>query len=209
MNVSALQRYRPVYAVAGFYLLLGLVSRCLLWWLYGGAADVPAALLPGILAGGLVNDFVEGLYLTAPLALCIMLLPDRWFRLRFSRRLMLAAVAAAVAVLTYLAIVEYYFFQEFDARFNVVAVDYLIYPGEVAGDIWAEYPVIRAALLAALVMALMIWRLRRPVAAAHDVTVRWRQRAWPLLSHALALGIAIAAYPTDALSWSSNRVTND
>ena len=53
--------------------------------------------------------------------------------------------------MVFLAVVERYFFQEFDSRFNLVAFDYLAYPTEVAGDVWAEYPVVRTVLAAALI----------------------------------------------------------
>ena len=47
--------------------------------------------------------------------------------------------------LTFVAAIEYFFFEEFDARLNLVAVDYLMYPTEVVGDIWAAYPVVIGA----------------------------------------------------------------
>ena len=49
-------------------------------------ADVGASRLPYILTAGFINDFVESLYLFAPLALYILLLPDRWFRARLEPR---------------------------------------------------------------------------------------------------------------------------
>jgi membrane-anchored protein YejM (alkaline phosphatase superfamily) len=58
-------------------------------------------------------------------------------------------------------------------------------------------------------MALLTWLLRGPLRAAHAVSVSWRQRLWPMLPHALTLSLAVIFYPTDALSWSGNRVTNE
>ena len=63
--------------------------------------------------------------------------------------------------MVFLAVVEDYFFQEFDARFNLVAFDYLAFPTEVVGDVWTEYPVVRAALGAALFASLGLYWLRR------------------------------------------------
>jgi hypothetical protein len=85
-----------------------------LWWRFGVDADVSVNLLPAILAGGVVNDLVQSLYLTAPLALFIMAIPDRRYRSRFMRGVMPAAVAFGIGLLIYLAIVENYF-EEFDA----------------------------------------------------------------------------------------------
>ena len=47
------------------------------------------------------------------------------------------AVAAFSAL--FVAAAEYFFFEEFNGRFNFVAVDYLIYPTEVVDNIWQSY----------------------------------------------------------------------
>ncbi len=61
----------------------------------------------------------------------------------------------------FLAVAETYFFQEFDSRFNLVAFDYLVYPTEVVGDLWAEYPVVRTVLAATLFASVGLHLLRR------------------------------------------------
>ena len=38
---------------------------------------------------------------------------------------------------------EYFFFDEFQSRFNTVAVDYILYPHEVFVNIWDSYPVVK------------------------------------------------------------------
>jgi hypothetical protein len=60
-------------------LALGLAGR-IAWAKFGIEADVGASRLPYVLTAGFVNDLVESLYLFAPFALYILLLPDRWFR---------------------------------------------------------------------------------------------------------------------------------
>ena len=70
--------------------------------------------------------------------------PDRWFRSTAWRVILCGATAATIAGLVYLTTAEYFFFEEFDARFNLVAYDYLAYPTEVFIDIWDAYPVAKA-----------------------------------------------------------------
>ena len=87
---------------------------------------------------------------------------------------------------------EYFFFEEFDARLNLVAVDYLMYPTEVVGDIWSEYPVVTvlavsAPCCAALVCVLLRWQLadaarrrtlrRRTIAARFGAFAGARRRS--------------------------------
>ena len=76
------------------------------------------------------------------------------------------ALALVVYGLTYLAAVEYFFFDEFNARFNFVAVEYLIYPHEVFINIWQSYPVGRALAASGVVTGLMLWLLRPRITAA-------------------------------------------
>ncbi len=205
----ATARFRPLWALAVFYLLLGLVARIVLWTRFGTAADVPAMDLPLLLAGGAVNDAVESLYLFAPFALYLLLMPDRWYRTVVNRTLLGIGTALAIGGLLYLAVAEVFFFEEFDARFNLVAFDYLAYPTEVFVDIWEAYPVVQVLLATALLAVGATWLLRRRWFAGLDSATRLTGRLVPFALHAVALAMAIAWYPTNALSWSSNRVANE
>jgi hypothetical protein len=83
--------------------------------------------------------------------------------LRRVRRMSGFAMAAAAA--GFVAVAELLFWNEFDARFNFIAVDYLIYTVEVIGNIRESYPL--PALLGAL--------------AAFGLGAAWlRERFWPV-----------------------------
>jgi hypothetical protein len=154
-------RFRPLLALGAASLVVGAVLRATLWREFGLAEGVPALELPSILARGLLNDLVVTLYAFTPFTLYLALVPSRWLRSRANRMLVAAGSWATLFAMVFLAVVERYFFQEFDARFNLVAFDYLAYPTEVAGDVWAEYPVVRAALAAALIASAGLHLMRR------------------------------------------------
>ncbi len=63
--------------------------------------------------------------------------------------------------LLYLAQIGFFFFDEFDACFNLIGVDYLICPREVLTDIWESYPVIWV-LLVDSVISLLLFRWIMP-----------------------------------------------
>ena len=208
--LEASRRFAPAAALAAFYVSLGVVARIVLWVRFGPAADVSALDLPWLLLAGLVNDAVESLYLFAPFVLYLLLAPDRWHRARLHHILLLVGTAATVGALIYLAVAEIYFFEEFDARFNLVAVDYLAYPTEVFVDIWEAYPVVQVLAGAALLGSAITWLLRRCwTAGMQGSVIPLRARVVPFAAFAVALLAAAAWYPTDALSWSSNRVENE
>lgn len=68
----------------------------------------------------------------------------------------------------FLLISEWYFFVEFESRFNTVAIDYLIYPQEVSTNLRESYPVpaiLTICLLGALVLTWLAFRYFPPADA--------------------------------------------
>lgn len=100
----------------------------------------PAALLD-IALRGLAADVLFAFACAAP-ALFVGALfhrTDKPGRLRRGWRL--AVATAIVAAAGFSAVSEVLFWEEFTARFNFIAVDYLIYTNEVIGNIRESYPV--------------------------------------------------------------------
>ncbi len=156
-------RFRPLFALGAASLVVGALLRATLWWKFGIADGVAAAELPSILVRGVLNDMVVSLYAFTPFAFYLALLPNRWYRSRVNGVLIATGIWVALFTMIFLAVAETYFFQEFDSRFNLVAFDYLVYPTEVAGDVWAEYPVVRTALAATLFASVGLHVLRRGI----------------------------------------------
>jgi phosphoglycerol transferase MdoB-like AlkP superfamily enzyme len=204
-----LHRFRPLAVLAGAYLLLSAAVRAALWLRFGTEAAIPAGQLPAILGLGAVNDAVEAMYLFAPFTLYLAVLPQRWYDSATQRTLLVLAVWLALFGMVFLGAMEYFFFEEFDARFNRVAVDYLVSPHEVLGNIYESYPVVPIALAGAttaVLLALALWPLMRHgmgrPAPAH-------LRGAALLGQLGALSLAVAFYPTDLLGRFDNRVANE
>jgi len=209
MKVDAFAKlFRPLLVVSGIYLGISVVSRLVLWWCFGRPAAVAATQLPLILTTGFVNDAVQLLYLLAPFSLYRWLLPARFFNHPRHRRWLGAAFFLMIFGMLYLSVAEYFFFDEFDSRFNLVAVDYLIYPHEVLVNIWDSYPVARVILVALLLAALLLkltWRWFAPEVAP----LRFRERGQALVAHGLLVAVAAAGFSTDTLALSTNRVSNE
>ncbi len=193
----------------GLYLGISVLLRLVLWWRFGAPADVALADLPGLLAVGVANDLVQLLYLLAPLSLYFFLLPRRLAACGWHRRLFAFGTYLTIFGLLYLQAAEYFFFEEFDSRFNLVAVDYLIYPHEVLVNIWDTYPVAPVLIAVALLSALLcrwLWPLlRRDLERPLSLAVRGRL----LVGHLLLLVLAASTFSTDTLARSENRVANE
>jgi phosphoglycerol transferase MdoB-like AlkP superfamily enzyme len=103
---------------------------------------------------------------------------------------------------------EVLFWNEFGARFNFIAVDYLIYTREVVSNIWESYPVAR--MLAALAgVALLLTVLLRQVLRPQSETLWLRGRIAVLASLAIA---AVGFNDMSKSGWtevSSNNYANE
>jgi phosphoglycerol transferase MdoB-like AlkP superfamily enzyme len=111
---------------------------------------------------------------------------DRWRGHRVTRVLAWTALVVITAILLFGAVSEYVFWDEFTTRFNFIAVDYLIYTGEVIGNIRESHPVPLILAAIATTAGVGIWLLSRRV----QLRVRalgWRRR--------LALGMAAVVLP--------------
>lgn len=195
--------------LAAFYLGVSCLTRLVLIGAALHSRELEwAAILP-VMARGFMYDVATALYLFAPLALYLALLPDRVLRMPLHRPLLALFTALSVFGLIYLGVVEYFFFDEFDARFNFIAVQYLIYPHEVFVNIWDSYPVGRVLILAGLATAGLMWRFRavlaRTVAARDPLPVRL---AFALTLAALLAIVHLGLNITTGRQ-SANRVANE
>lgn len=196
-------------ALGGWYLVLQSILRVVLWAAFGRQTGVGAWQLSWVLPTGVLSDLIEAIYLLVPWALLLWLIPDRWYRSRWFRNTVLGAAFLWMIFLSFAAIAEYYFFDEFNARFNLVSVDYLIYPTEVVGDIRDEYPLGRVLLIVLVVSAASLWWLRRWFTTAAGRTFGWRQRLPLLAGYAALLALVMALFSAESFFFSGNRVTNE
>ena len=123
------------------------------------------------LAGvGFLYDCITFSYFALPFAFFLALLPERIYRHRSFRFAIHGAFFLVLFVLLFDAVAEYVFFDEFETRFNFIAVDYLVYTREVIGNIRESYPLNKILLglfLAAGAITLLLRaRIDRAVAAA-------------------------------------------
>lgn len=151
-----------------------------------GVPDVAVAL-----ATGMWRDALAALWLAAPLALYLTLVPERWYRSAWHRRFLTGGLFSFLAGVTFVALAEAFFFAEFDGRFNFVAVDYLIFPTEVAVNLWESYPM--TWLLPGIgltALALTRWLRHRFLAPVTSLPARVRTRWAVLAAYGALLALA-------------------
>jgi phosphoglycerol transferase MdoB-like AlkP superfamily enzyme len=174
--------------IAGIYLIGLFYDLCfaaylslpvLLWsWLYTDKIyrkpfywivfTLFAALLAAIIFFNLVpKELNEALPIIAGSFVSILLIQFLWlvlkntsYRLAWRTGGLQVFFFVLIFLLLFNAISEYFFWQEFGTRYNFIAVDYLIYTREVAGNIRQSYPVLWIVLAVAL-LSFFTWRLIR------------------------------------------------
>lgn len=186
--------FRPLAWLGACFLAISATTRLALLVWVGNAIPIEPLRWLRIFAIGLAYDLVAFVYFAWPLVLLLCLLPRRVAATRMARRLVGASCFAALFVLLFIAAAEWTFWDEFQARFNFVAVDYLVYTTEVIGNIRESYPV-GTILGAILVMAVAIFvatsRLRRTEGApARFATRAMVFVAWLAVTVVATLGVS-------------------
>ena len=162
--MPAFTRLYPVAAAAMILLAVSTLTRIVLAFRPEVAA-LAAGDLARSFALGAAFDLAAAVYALTPYVLWLALAPDRLARTWVYRATTIAWLALACFVFFFTAAAEWLFWDEFGARFNFIAVDYLLYTHEVIGNIWESYPTgkLLAALAlcaaaAAALLARRIWR---------------------------------------------------
>ena len=159
-------RFRPLLWLGIVFLALSTLTR--LGLLVATGSGVPASVASWfyIFGVGVGYDLLTFVYFAWPLVLVLWLLPRRWFARRWGSTLVGALCLTLLFVILFVAVSEWTFWEEFQARFNFIAVDYLVYTTEVIGNIRESYPVgwilsTLAFVGIGLFMATRRWRLVR------------------------------------------------
>ena len=184
----------------------GLVLRPILYATFHDGAFSMAAL--GLaLAAGIVYDALVGVIVATPLTLALGRLPAACPR---SARRPLRRVRRHRRRLVFGAFVEYFFFEEFNSRFNNIAIDYLRNPREVVGNIGESYHVATFVAAAAGVRSARSgWRgtrATRDALASPGGVSNARQRVAAALAATVIAALALEAFPSEV---SDDRIVSE
>jgi phosphoglycerol transferase MdoB-like AlkP superfamily enzyme len=159
--------------------------------LFVAFADRPLSAAEAVTAviAGAFFDLLVAITCSLPLLLILSAFRSRWLTRTWARVLILGP---ACFLLVFDAFLQFFFFEEYRARYNHLALDYLMYPDEVLGNIFASYNVPLFVGLAILIaLGLTWWAARRSVASVAWSTWSWRDR---VLGLGLTSGLAVCLW---------------
>ena len=133
--------------------------------------------LIGLFLIGFLYDVVVWSFFAIPVALYCWLMKDSWYQKKLQRIPLFLLFFIITFILVLGAGAEIIFWDEFNVRFNFIAVDYLVYTTEVLGNIWESYniPLIASGVL--LATAAILFYFRKKLVASQQVSMRFAKRS--------------------------------
>jgi phosphoglycerol transferase MdoB-like AlkP superfamily enzyme len=262
--------FKQRYSVAGpllcLYLLLGVVTRCVLLFATP-SAHIGASQIPGIFGIGLVFDLAIGGLVLIPLLLqlwfenewmytghkkwwiagaAVLLfgmavyfnwLPKEFngsiyevlviyvwlriaifillaaagkeFRQTWRKWILFFITGLTVFLMLFNTVSEYFFWQEFSARYNFIAVDYLVYTHEVVGNISESYPVLWIITGCLLTSVVISYLFRKQVIRSATDNQRFLPRTLYLILLIAVPAILAGVLKNSTRSFSKNEYANE
>ncbi len=141
MNYKFLHnRYSILFAFILLFTLLSFVTRTSLIIFSASAAALKPVAILRIYLQGFVFDIGVAIFLSALYSVYLLFLPQKWNNTRLNRIIAFAGFFLIMFIVIFSFFAEFSFWQEFESRFNFIAVDYLIYTYEVINNINESYP---------------------------------------------------------------------
>lgn len=199
------KRFRlPGLVLVAYLVLNALIRAGLLVFNNDWGLLAPQFSLP-IFAVGLIFDLAAAVWWLPVFALVAALWPDGPRAQRTFVPLGAALLAASYALWAFIGVSEFVFWNEFAARFNFIAVDYLIYTREVIGNIRESYdlrPLLAGVVLLTAAALAFSWRGLKQ--AATDTGMGWSGRLGRLLLFCLLPAASFALVDARYKDFSDN-----
>ena len=169
-------RFGPLLILAIILCSLSFITRVILLIRSWPNLDFNLLHLVNLFLIGLFYDLVVWGFFAIPVALYCWLMKDSWYQKKWQRIPLFILFFLITLILVLNAGAEIVFWDEFNVRFNFIAVDYLIYTTEVIGNIRESYnvPLIMAAVLLAVFFILFL--VRKRIVVTQLSSMRFRNR---------------------------------
>lgn len=165
--------------------------------------------LLGIFGIGLFYDLVNALYFILPFMVYIWLMSDKALKKNWQRILLYGIFSFFIFGLLFNTVSEWFFWDEFNARFNFIAVDYLVYTNEVIGNIRQSYPVELIIIFLVLATATMIYFIKPLIRKTADNALSFKQRSIWMLCYLLILVASFFLVSNKIKQFSENTYVNE
>ena len=130
----------------------------------------------GIFLVGLFYDLVVSSFFAIPVAIYCWLINDSFFRKKWQRIPLFTLYFILIFLIISIAGSEIVFWNEFNVRFNFIAVDYLVYTNEVLGNIQESYNMPVIILIVVTTTIILLFLIRKSLMASQAVSMAFKKR---------------------------------
>ncbi len=159
MQNSLQNRFQFISLVFFIFLAVSAITRNVLLLKSIDSIDLTLLQLIQIYIVGAFYDFVSISYLVIPFVLYLLILPQKILNHKLHKYLTYIFTYILLFGVVFYAFSEWFFWNEFNVRFNFIAVDYLVYTTEVIGNIRESYPMGILLSIIALISAVILYIL--------------------------------------------------
>jgi phosphoglycerol transferase MdoB-like AlkP superfamily enzyme len=171
-----MHRFGPVAVIILLLCTLSFFTRIFLIAKSWANLELNPGSFASIFIVGLFYDLVVSSFFAVPVALYCWLLKDSWYRKRWQRIPLFIFFFLIVLILVFNAGSEIVFWDEFNVRYNFIAVDYLIYTTEVINNIIESYNIPLIAGTVSVLTFSIIYFLSKNLIASQLVSMRFKKR---------------------------------
>lgn len=134
-------RYSVLFAFICLFLLISFILRTYFFIESATEADFTVLVIMRIYFMGFLYDLGVALFLTTVYNLYLLFLPEKWSESTVNKVITYIIYSLLLLISFFSFFAEITFWNEFQSRFNFIAVDYLIYTYEVINNINESYPI--------------------------------------------------------------------
>lgn len=159
MKTISQHRFRFISLTFLLFFLVSALTRTVLLIQSSDMIDFSLLNIIEIYLIGGLYDLVATSYLVIPFVVYLFLLPERFWKHKINRYMTYLFTYVLLFSLVFYAFSEWFFWDEFNVRFNFIAVDYLVYTTEVIGNIRESYPMETLLSIIALLSVVLFFIL--------------------------------------------------
>lgn len=208
-NKIFLHRFGPVAVIYLLVAALSFATRLALMVVSWPNLEMNPLQFLGIFIIGLFYDIVVAAFFALPVALYCWLMKDSWYVKKLLRLPLFFLFIIIIFILVLNVGGEIIFWNEFNVRYNFIAVDYLIYTTEVINNIWQSYnmPLILSGVF--LVVGAIYFLVRKKIFLSQQVSMRFGRRTLWFLGCLVAAALAYFPIKNNFKNISSNNYVNE
>ena len=211
LNSILKNRYSLFISFIIFFLSTSFIIRSLLLIFSFAKTGFTIFNILEIYSKGLIYDFGVSIYLSAVFACYLFLLPQKFNGSLFNKISTYFIMFLMVMISLFSFFAELTFWQEFESRFNFIAVDYLIYTYEVVNNINESYPlpILIGSVIGLTLLVLFIFNKFNSFSISFKSETRFKSRFLAFLTTLVLLFIYSFFITNSWADTGENRYKNE